>query len=323
MSNTSIPEVVLVTGAAGFIGSHVTDFLLTNGYRVIGLDSLVYGSLKNIENSQSKNFTFIEKDIGNLNLSEATKILSNVDYLIHLAAEKHNNSKNDFEKIINSNCTGSATLFQAAVTNEVKKIVFSSSLYAYGNYHSMSMNETDVCSPDTYYGASKLMGEMLLRTACKSSNTHFSILRLFFTYGPRQYPGLGYPSVIVKNFDRLQHNENPIIVNNGAQTLDYVYIDDVVNVITECMKKKKSSLLNVGTGKGTSIKLLTQIMCECAGSDLLPVYQGSDWTKDTIRVANNNRLISELGWKPIIDVRDGLNLTLADLQKNLSTEEPQ
>ena len=316
MHNASKPDVVMVTGAAGFIGSHVTDFLLSNGYKVIGLDSLVYGDINNIENCKSENFTFIQQDIGALELSAAEEILSGVDYLIHLAAEKHNNSKNDFEKIIKSNCTGSAILYEAAVNNKVKKIVFSSSLYAYGNYKSTSMNEGDVCTPDTYYGASKLMGEMLLRTACKDTATHFSILRLFFTYGPRQYPGIGYPSVIVRNFDRLLRNENPVVVNDGEQTLDYIYIDDVVNAIIKTMQKKDNALLNVGNGEGISINSLTKIMCECSGSDLTPVYNGTDWTAGTVRIADNSRLVSELDCKPTIDIKKGMHYTLSALQKN-------
>ena len=298
-----------VTGGAGFIGSHFVDAVLKQGHKVIVIDSLKYGSLSNLKMVENDSLQFHEIDISHLNIDSARKLLDGVDCLVHLAAEKHNNSANEHRLVADANCTGTAELFHAAVNQGVKHIIFSSSLYSYGNYHSMSMHENDVCAPDSYYGASKLAGEMFLRAACKGTQTNFSIFRLFFTYGTHQFPGLGYPSVIVKNFTRMLRGEAPVIVNDGQQALDYIYVSDVVEAMLLSISREQNTCLNVGSGKAVSIIELTKLMAEIASCELPPVFCGSDWTASTYRAADNGQLRQELNWEPKVSLVDGLQRT--------------
>src|SRR5208282_3392702 len=117
----------------------------------------------------------------------------------------------------------------------VQKVVFTSSLYAYGRMGAPPLTEEEAPTPHTVYGISKLSGEHLCRHFSLLAKIPVVCLRLFFTYGPRQYSGLGYKSVIVKNFDRILNGQNPIVYGNGNQELDYIYVDDVVSALLLAM----------------------------------------------------------------------------------------
>ena len=295
-----------VTGAAGFIGSHLAHRLIEGGAAsVVVIDSLQYGTKANIP--ASDRITFHQADLAELSVEQSQAMLAGCDVLLHFAAEKHNNSVDSPQRVIDANISGTYRLFEAAGRAGLAKVVFASSLYAYGRMAGRPMTEADIPEPATVYGMSKLSGEALLREAGRRFGFDHTTLRLFFTYGTRQYTGLGYPSVIVRNFERILAGQPPRINGNGEQVLDYINVADVVDaVLGVAGRRLEHSVFNVGSGLSTSINHLTEVMLEVSGSGLRPVHVEADWTEGTCRVGDASLLRAALGWQPQVDLHTGL-----------------
>ncbi len=296
-------RAALVTGAAGFIGSHLCTSLIEQGVTVIGMD-----------NSRSGDWTRVgaevirdQRDVGELTLSDWRQRLDGVDQVFHLAAEKYNSSKSSPEQVIRTNVSATTTLAEAAGQTGVSHIVFTSSLYAYGFRGPADMVETDVPAPDTYYGVSKLAGEHIMRTAARNYDLGWSVARLFFTYGPRQWAEGGYKSVILTNFERLQRGEAPVINGDGQQALDYVFVQDVVRGLQLLAAPEHNGLTcNLGSGIATSVNDLTQRMMTVSGVQREPVIAPADHTAGTRRVGNVKLAEQVLGWTADTSLDDGL-----------------
>ena len=297
---------IVVTGGAGFIGSHLVSRLLGSTRNIRAIDSLKYGVWKNIV-GDIRSDALIHANLVDLSTSDMARQLEGCDVLFHFAAEKHNNTLDTLHRVIEANISATARLFDAAGKSGVSKVVFASSLYAYGRLAGTPMTETEVPRPATVYGVSKLAGEGLLRETAKRHGYRHVSLRLFFVYGPRQYAGTGYPSIIVKNFMRIRNREAPVVFGDGSQVLDYVFVDDVVRaVLLAAASSLTDEVINIGSGVGTSVQHLTERMLRVARSDLAPVYAPPDWTAQTWRVANIGKASALLGFRPEIDLDLGL-----------------
>ena len=302
-----MPETALVTGAAGFIGSHLCDYLLRHGLQVKAVDSLKYGSWKNLSDPSNKNLSLIEKDFSTFSGTELRKLLQDTKYLFHLGAEKHNNAIEEPDIVCDVNVAGTSRLFEAAGEAAVEKVIFSSSLYANGRTSLPTLSESEAPVPSTTYGVSKLAGEGLLRGCAKRFGFQALAFRLFFNYGPRQYPGLGYPSVIVRNFMRLADGLPPIIKNDGAQELDYIFVEDTLDAFWKAAQSDISfDVLNLGSGVGTSISKLTSVMQEVVGTNFEPQFRGTDWTGGTKRVSNQEKTKTLLNWSANTSLEEGI-----------------
>lgn len=311
-------SVVAVTGACGFIGSHLVERLLAIGAKkVVALDSLEYGTTENLPND--RRVQFVKHKLGTDSSSALNEHLKAVDYLFHLAAEKHNQSKNSPEKVITANVTGMHHLLEAAMKNNVKKVVFSSSLYAYGRMSKPKLKETDVILPQTVYGMTKASGEYLLKYFSVQTGLEYNVLRYFFVYGPRQYSDLGYKSVIVSNFNKILEGRNPTVYGDGRQTLDYIYIDDVIDATLMAMITPVSGeVFNIGSGRETAIEYLTTVMLKVSKSKLEKEYLPPDWTRGTYRVGDVSKARKILGFKAETSLEKGLTRTFEWLQNNKS-----
>lgn len=304
--------VAVVTGGCGFIGSHLVRRLLAIGMRrVTVIDSLRYGNPTNLGDDLHKAAVEVVRlTLGTDSATTLERCLQGADYLFHLAAEKHKQSEGDPDEVLRANVTGTRALFELAAKSGVKKTVFTSSLYAYGRMGQPPCRETDLPLPTTIYGISKLCGERLLAHYSAKSTMKGDVLRLFFVYGPRQFAGTGYKSVILKNFERLRAGEPPVILGDGKQVLDYVFVEDVVDAIVRCAESPSSGeTLNVGSSVPTSIRQLTAAMTEVAGSRLVPVYAPPDWTAGSFRVAHTEKIESALGWFARTSLHEGLGRT--------------
>jgi UDP-glucose 4-epimerase len=297
---------VAVTGAAGFIGSHLVRALLDGGAaQVVAIDNLEYGTIGNLPDDPR--VVFHRADLAELTTDQWQGLLSGCDVLLHFAAEKHNNAIDSPQRVIDANVTGTHRLFDAAGRAGMRKVVFASSLYAYGRLAGRPMREDDIPAPITVYGMSKLAGEALLREAAIRHGFDHTTLRLFFVYGPRQYTGLGYPSVIVRNFERILAGEPPVICGDGSQVLDYINVRDVVGaVLTVAARSFDTGLFNVGSGQSTSIAQITELMLDVAQSSFRPVHVAPDWTHGTCRVGDAAVLRETTGWNPEIGLHEGL-----------------
>jgi UDP-glucose 4-epimerase len=291
-----------ITGAAGFIGSHLTNYLLKKNYEVIALDSQKFGTWENIK--RDKNLTIVSKDLRNI--KNFKKYFDKQTVVIHLAAEKHNNSLQYPDKIFETNCIATNRLFEQACEKKVKKIIFSSSLYVYGILEGSAMKESDNCLPNTIYGNTKLSGELMLKQYAKKNGIRYAILRFFFVYGSKQFTGQGYPSVIIKNFNRIKNKQSPIIINDGKQSFDYIHIDDIIRAIEKVVGVKKNLTLNLSNNKPVTILQLTKIMLKVSQTNYKLIYAGHDWTKNTRRFGSNRLARKELFWTPKIKLEQGL-----------------
>ena len=168
------------------------------------------------------------------------------------------------------------------------------------------MRESDLPTPTTMYGVSKLAGEHMLRASHNRDRLQWSVARLFFVYGPRQYAEGGYKSVIVSNFERLARGEAPTVFGDGEQSLDYVYIDDAVAaLIAMAAPEHDGKTLNVSSGHGTTVNVLTAAMLRASGKPARAPCP-PDWTAGSRRVGDPTAAASELGWKADTPVEVGL-----------------
>jgi UDP-glucose 4-epimerase len=301
---------VLVTGGAGFIGSHLVEALLARGARRVTIvDSMRFANEHHATLARER-VDVVRFRLGADPFERLEPALAGVDLLFHLAAEKHNQSLATPEQLLASNVAGTYSLFDAAARAGCRKLVFSSSLYAYGRVTGGPLVETELSPPWTLYGISKLAGEHLAGHARRQHGVRAVSLRYFFTYGPRQFPGTGYKSVIVTNFERLRRGEAPVVFGDGEQALDYVYVDDVVEATIRAMESDlDGEVLNIGSGDATTINALTRVMLDVAGSDARPVTGPADWTAGTFRVADAERAAQLLGWRARVPLADGLRRT--------------
>lgn len=300
----------LVTGGAGFIGRHLVSRLLAEG-DVIVVDSGECGRPEELPTG----VTLHETDVSDLGVRDWEILLEDVDWVFHLAAAKHNTPNVSADLFFAANVNSTWNLAEAAARAKIRKFVFTSSLYAYGSMGPKAMMESDLPTPNTIYGTSKLAGEHLLRTAEQRFGLNYVACRLFFAYGPGQYADGGYKSVIVGNFERMTRSEPPAIFGDGSQALDYVFIDDVVEALMRsAWGHTHGAVFNISSGMPVSIRELTQEMCEVAGFDGDPIYMPSDWTHGSMRFGEPTLAESLLGWRASIRLREGLERTWSSLR---------
>lgn len=313
-------KTCFVTGACGFIGSHLVGKLRQVGAkRVVAIDSLEYGKRANLDLGHT-DIEFFEHRLGSGSYDFLKKTLRETDLLFHLAAEKHNQSIDSPIKVIDANIAGTQALLQAAVDCGIKKVVFTSSLYAYGRMRGKPYSEDEIPEPRTVYGISKLAGEHLCAHFHQRYGLPFVALRYLFIYGPRQYANLGYKSVIVKNFQRLIAGQPPIINGDGRQALDYVFVNDCVEATVRAMESSlDAETLNIATGRPVSVVELIAEMQNVAGTNFDPVFAPADVTHDTFRVGNPARMQAKLGLVPSTPLATGLGATYEWLQSNPSS----
>ena len=296
----------LVTGGAGFIGRHLVDDLIEDNFEVIVLDSGHTGKLDKV----NKKAELVKIEIDSCGIKEYKDLLVGVDQVFHLAAQKHNTKNLTPEKVISTNILSTYNLAIASAESKVKRLVFTSSLYAYGSLGPEIMRESDIPAPATLYGASKLMGENILRFAEKQHGLSWNVARLFFIYGPDQFAGSGYKSVIIKNFERMRDGLSAEINGDGKQSLDYVYVKDAVATLRLLANSEiENSVFNVSSGNKISIIDLIDKMETASGVKIDKIYQPSDWTSNSHRFGDNTLIAKQLGWKPKTSIEEGLSET--------------
>lgn len=301
---------MVVTGGAGFIGSHLVSELVRRGAaRVVVIDSLRYGDAANLA-GLGDSVQIVRHTLGHDAPEELAPALDGAHFLFHLAAEKHNQSKGDPPRVYRSNIEGTHVLCELACRAGVKKIVFTSSLYAYGRRRGEPFVESELPQPRTVYGITKLAGEHIVAHLAERAGIGHVVLRYLFVYGPKQFAGMGYKSVIVKSFERILRGEPPAVYGDGQQELDYVYVDDAVEATIRAMEHDVSGeVVNVGSGIGTSVDALIDRMLAVSGSSAGKVYEPPDFTAGTCRVANVEKAARLLGFRAGVSLNDGLERT--------------
>lgn len=300
---------VLVTGGCGFIGAHVVAALLReDAAGVVVLDRIDPPPARRGAMADPR-VRVVRHRLGSDPRADLDAALDGVALVVHLAAEKHRPSLDDPEEMLTSNIVGTRRLYESAARAGVAKLVFASSLYAYGRVQGPPMDEAECPRPATLYGLSKLFGEQLLGLHA-GAGLAGDVLRFFFVYGPGQWAGSGYKSVIVRSFERLAAGEEAVVNGDGRQALDYVYIDDVVEaVLRSLLAPGGGRLLNVGSGQATAVGDLVARIVAVAGSDRPPAHAPADWTHGSHRVGAVDRIRAALDWTPAVGLDDGLRRT--------------
>ncbi len=265
-------DKVLITGGAGFIGSHTADILLDNDVSVWVLDDLSAGSLRNLK--RWKNYKRLHFIKGSITRWQDVKRASKpVEAIIHLAALT--SPKRSIllpEETFHVNITGTANLLHAAEVNEIQRFVYASSCAVYGNTTAPPIPESAAQKPTTPYAASKMIGEKCCSAFAEAYGVDTVALRYFNVYGPGQNPA--YAGVITKFAQKLLAGSRATIYGNGEQTRDFINISDVAeaNLLALGTKQGVGECFNIGTGQETGISQLHNVMASLLGIKTKPIH---------------------------------------------------
>ncbi len=266
-------ENVLVTGGAGFIGSHIAERLVRDGYNVKIFDNFSTGKEENIEEIK-KNVEIIKGDMQEK--EQVWEALKGIDYVFHEAAmtSVEESIKNP-ARCWKINITGTVHLLNGAVKNNVKRVVLASSAAVYGGNMQLPKKEDMEPNPVSPYGNSKAMNELSAQQYGQSQALDCICLRYFNVYGPRQDPNSPYSGVISSFIGRMVNDMQPIIYGDGKQTRDFIFVDDVVDANILAMKNQRAPGLtfNVATGKQTSVLELVDAINSVVNKNLVPHFR--------------------------------------------------
>jgi UDP-glucose 4-epimerase len=304
---------VLVTGGAGFIGSHLVDRLVLEGHEAIVVDNLATGKRRNINRAAR----FYKMDIQSWRLERVFRN-ERPNVVMHLAAQMDvRKSVEDPMFDAQVNVLGTLNVLQHAVKHGVRKVVFSSSGGAiYGEQETYPAPETHVTRPLSPYGLSKLCGEQYLSYFQRVSGLQAVSLRYANVYGPRQDPE-GEAGVVAIFIQKMLNNEQAVINGNGRQTRDFVFVDDVVEANLAMMGQETQGTYNVGTGVETSINDLFRILVQHTGSNCKEVHGPSKKGEQARSVIDNTKLRHEVSWEPKADLSEGLKKTVDYFRERL------
>ena len=253
---------ILVTGGAGFIGSHLVDKLLSEGHVVTALDNLANGNMDNLhEAAKHPTFQFVKGDI--LDIATCMQCCQNVDVVYHLACLGVRHSIHSPFENHRVNAEGSLNMLEAARQNSVKRFFYISTSEIYGDIKQFPIDENGVPAPKTVYGASKLAGENYAYSyhICYGLNT--TILRIFNNFGPRAHYEGDAGEIIPRSIVNLLYDKQPIIFGDGSVTRDFFYVKDTAAALFQLLSIDglAGQILNIGTGVEISMKeLLTSLI---------------------------------------------------------------
>ncbi len=309
---------VLVTGAAGFIGSHVCDRMLAEGYRVVGVDDLSVGRIANLAEARSygKEFTFYNLDVRADGIPAVFE-KHRPEIVMHLGAQSGvRPSLEDPRHDADVNVLGTINLLEAAARTGARKVVFASSGGTiYGEPRRFPVKETAASGshPESPYGITKKVADDYLRFYQRYRGLDYTSLALANVYGPRQDPH-GEAGVIAIFARSMLDGEAPTIFGDGNQTRDYVYVDDAVHAFALAAERGSGRLINVGTGLETSVNHLYRLLAEITGFAAEPRFgplPPGDLRRSCLDISLAER---ELGWKPWTVLAEGLGETVAFLK---------
>lgn len=301
---------ILVTGGCGLVGSTTIDLLLRDYHpgRVVILDDFSRGTLANVEKSLlDPRVTLIRGDIRDANVvRDATQ---GMDAVMHMAALRITACAADPREALGVMCDGSFNVVEAAHKHGLKKVVAASSASIYGLAESFPTREDHhPYNNRTWYGASKIMLEGLLRSYNDMFGLPYVALRYFNVYGPRMDIHGKYTEVLIRWMDRIAAGQPPLILGDGNQTMDFVYIEDIARSNVLALQSDVSDeVFNVASGEETSLNELAAALLKVMGSDLKPEY-GPERTVNSVsrRLADITKAERMLGFKTTIGLEEGL-----------------
>lgn len=296
---------VLITGGAGFIGSHLCERYINKDHTVFCLDNFSTGNILNIRHLLDfKNFKLIKGDI--LDKSIVNELSKEADVVFHLAAQIHvDKSYIEPRLTYDVNVKGTQNILEAARMYDVKKVIYASSSEVYGTAQKVPMDENHLLNPPHPYGASKLAADRMCNAYMKTYGMNIKIIRSFNTFGPRQR-SIGYGGVISIFTRRVLNNLPPIIYGQGLQSRDYTYVDDIINAYESIESNPNCGPVNLGTGRDIKIKDLAQTIIDISGKKLKAVHIEPRIGEIDRLIADTTKAKEILGWEAKISLEEGL-----------------
>ena len=297
----------LVLGGNGFLGSHLAERLVSKGYDVRVFDSFPTG-MKNLETIKDR-LEIITGDF--LEEADLLHALKGIDYVFHyISTTVPATAVKDPVYDIQTNTIGTVRLLQLAVDSKVKKVIFpSSGGTIYGEPASLPVHETHALNPMDPYGISKLTVEKYLNYFNRAYGLDYLILRYSNPYGERQSP-YGQQGVIPVFLNRIKTGERPVIYGDGSMERDYIYVGDAVEATVAALEKRTChKIFNVGSGAGTSLNQLIELMSRVVGKTIEPVYADDTTVRVQKVVLDISRIRDEVGWLPSTSLPEGIDRT--------------
>jgi UDP-glucose 4-epimerase len=306
----------LVTGGAGFIGSHLVEALISAGCRVAVIDDLSSGNYMNLKHLSGK-FSFFQEDIRNE--KALTVAAKDCEVIFHLAAVV--SVPQTIENPIESaaiNELGSLAVFETARKKRVQRVVFSSSCAVYGDDPRLPKLENMEPNPTSPYAVQKLAAEYYARMLYDLHGLETTVLRYFNVYGPRQDPSSPYSGVISIFMTKALLNEQAVIYGDGNQSRDFIYVQDVVraNLLAATTGDIGGQVINIGSGHSVRINDLWQAVCAVSGRNLKPEYAPKRPGDIVESVAGIQSAGERLGFECEIPFEKGLELTFEWYRKS-------
>ena len=310
-----------ITGAAGFIGSHLVESLLALGQEVVGMDNFLSGSTKNLEEAteqltddERRRFTFIEGDIRNP--EDCLALCRGVDIVLHQAALV--SVPRSFEDpLLNNQCNvdGFLNVLLAAKKSGARSFVYASSAAVYGDGGEKILTEDASLNPKSPYAVAKMTDELYSQVF--ASDLNIAGLRYMNVYGPRQDPTSPYSGVISIWLSRIAQGQQPVIFGDGKNTRDFIYVKDVVqaNIKAALFKGEKHEVFNIGTGNSVTLldllSVIRELYSEKTGK-VAPEGTFAPFREGDIRYskADISKAEKMLNYKPTYDLREGLDRTI-------------
>jgi len=307
---------VVVTGGAGFIGSHLAEEVARRGYHVIILDDLSTGKVENIEDLLDKdNVEFIKGSITDPPLLQ--ELFRGVDYVFHQAAiPSVPRSIENPQASHEVNVSGTLNVLLAARENSVKKVIYASSSSVYGDIPTLPKREDMVPHPLSPYAVTKLAGEYYCQVFHQVYELPTVCLRYFNVYGPRQDPNSQYAAVIPRFIKRALEGNPPIIFGDGEQTRDFTFVKDAVEASILAAESDARRLFNIAQGESITINELAKLIISIVGKNMEPIHQEPRPGDIRHSLADISRARA-FGYEPRCSLQEGLRETIRSFQHEM------